>query len=148
MLGNLFEQIYQFFDFTDISCSETFLSKYIDFLILSIYLTRKPFRANILIFWFINISRSKTFSSKYINFLMLLIYLAWKPFWANKSIFWFYWYISLGNLFDQIYQFFDFIDISCSKAFSSQYIDIPDWVQYLAKNILSKRKKKKMSFIV
>ena len=101
-LENLFEWINQFFDFIDISRSKTFPSKYIDFLILSIYLAQKPFRANILIFWFyqyislenlseriywffdfIDVSRFKTFPSEFIDFLILTIYPARKPFWAN-----------------------------------------------------------------
>ena len=102
LLGNLFNRIYQFFDFIDISRSETFPSKYIDFLILLIYLARKPFRAYILIFWF-------------------------------------YWNISLKNLFERIYRFFDFYHISRSETFSGECIDIPDWVLYLAKNILIKK---------
>ena len=52
LLENISKQIYQFFDFNDISCSKTFPSEYIDFLILSIYLARKPFQASISIFWF------------------------------------------------------------------------------------------------
>ena len=166
--------IYWFFDFIDMSCSETLSSEYVDFfdfsnisrsetfpreninfLILLIYLTRKPFRANISIFWFYryislgnlferiylffnftDISRSKTFPRKYINSLILLIHLAWKPFWANILIFlnlliylaWkpfrvsisnfrFYSYILLGNLFERVYQLFDFILLSCSETF-------------------------------
>ena len=124
------------FDIINISCSETFLSEYIDFSISLIYLAQKPFRANILIFWFyqyillgnlfeqiyqffdfINISCPKTFPSKYI------------------SIFWFYWYILLGNLFEQIYRFFDFTDISRLKTFPSEYIDILILLLYLAQKL-------------
>ena len=114
--------MYWSFYFNNISCSETFPSKYINFLILSIYLTRKPFWANISIFWFYwyislgNLSNEyidflilsiylarETFLSEYIDYLILLIYLARKPFRANTLIYWFYWYILLENLSEQIY---------------------------------------------
>ena len=39
------------------------------------------------------------------------------------SIIWYYQYISIGNLFERIYQFFDFINLSCLETFSSKYID-------------------------
>ena len=119
LLKNLFEQIYRFFDFINISCSKTFSSKYIFFLILSIYLARKLFWANILIFDFTDISRLETFLSEYIGYLILLIYLARKPFRASISIFWFYSYILLGNL-------------------SSEYIYFPGWA--INKNIKKKFK--------
>ena len=106
---------------------------YISFLILSIYLARKPFWANISIFWFYwyislgnlfkrvyrifdftHISHSETFLSEYIKFSILLIYLARKPFWASISIFRFFCFILLGNL-------------------SSKYIYFPGWA--INKNI-------------
>ena len=42
--------IYRFFDFIDVSRSETSSSEYIDFLILFLHLAQKPYRASILIF--------------------------------------------------------------------------------------------------
>ena len=72
---------------------------------------------------------------QYINLSILSIYLAWKPFQANISIFWFYWYISLKNLSKQIYWFFDFIDISCSKTFPSEYIVISIYWYILLENL-------------
>ena len=93
---------------------------YISFLILSIYLARKPFRANISIFWFYWYTSLGNLLSKYIDFLILLIYLARKLFRANISIFWFYWYILLGNLSKQIYWSFDFNHISRSETFSDR----------------------------
>ena len=101
-LKNLSEQIYQFFDFTDISRSDT-----------------------------TDISRFKTFPSEYIDFMILLIYLAWKPFQANILIFWFYWYILLKNLSERIYWFFDFTDISCLITFPSEYINLLILITYL-----------------
>ena len=118
--SQLCSSIYRSFDFNNISCSKTFLSKYIDFLILTIYLTQKPFQANILIFWFYDISHSKTFQREYIDFLILTIYLARKPFRANISIFWFLRYILLKNLTERIYRFFDFINIHRLKTFPSE----------------------------
>ena len=41
--SKLCSSIYLFFDFIDISCLKTFPSKYIDLLILMIYLAQKPF---------------------------------------------------------------------------------------------------------
>ena len=114
-LKNLSEWIYWFLDFIDISRSKTFLSKYIDFLILTINLAQK------------------TFPSEYINFLILTIYLARKPFWANISIFWLLRYTSLKNLSERKYLYFDFIDISRLKTFPSEYIDFSILSIYLAR---------------
>ena len=150
LLGNLFEQMYWYFDFIDLSRSETFSSKYINFLILLKYLARKLFRVNISIFlfyWYISL---ENFPSKYINFWFywyillgnlfkqiyrffnLLIYLAQIPFWASILIFWFYQYILLINLSERIYRYFDFIDVSCLETFSSDYIDFLILLIYLA----------------
>ena len=84
-------------------------------------------------FDFIDKARSETFLSEYINFLILLIYLARKPFRESISSFWFYQYISLRNLFEQIYRFFDFINISRSETFSSEYIDFLILIIYLVR---------------
>ena len=127
LLENLSKRIHQFFDLINISCSKTFLSKYINLLILSIYLARKPFRVNISIIWFLwyislknlsewiyqfsdfyDISRLKTFPSKYIDFWILMIYLAWKPFWVKLLIFGFSKILNLGFVKFKIFIIFKY----------------------------------------